>query len=72
MKLNVTINSGMSYLMSFVAVVGLAIKLEASFAETWVAIAALYGWHSGRRLWRQLKTPGGVEIIDDSNGSATK
>lgn len=69
MKLNVEVNSGVAYLLSFAAVVGLAVQLKASFAETWIAIAALYGWHTGRRLWRQLKTPGGVEI---QNGEEAK
>jgi len=71
LKLNAEVNSGASYLMSFVAVVGLALALKASFAETWIAIAALYGWHSGRRLWRELKTPGGATITaPDEAGEA--
>ena len=55
MKLEVTINSGMAYLMSFVAVIAYAIIIKAPFTEFWVGIASLYGWHTGRRLWRQLK-----------------
>jgi len=64
-KLNADVNSGFSYLLSFAAVVGLALALKATFGETWIAIGALYGWHSGRRLWRELKTPAGATITDD-------
>ena len=73
-KLEVTINSGMAYLMSFVGVIVMAFALKASFNEVWIAIAALYGWHTGRRLWRQLKLPNGTEMVcdDTPNGGGAK
>jgi len=50
-----TVGSGPAYLLSLVAVIGYALYIKAPFAEFWLAVASLYGWHTGRRLWRQLK-----------------
>ena len=50
-----TISSGPAYLLSLVAIIGYAFFIKAPFTEFWVAVASLYGWHTGRRLWRQLK-----------------
>ena len=78
MKLNleVTVNSGMSYLLSFAAVVGYAFYQKPTLSELWIPIAALYGWHSGRRLWRELKLPNGTQIIapdgETGNGGGVK
>ncbi len=74
MRLNVTISSGAAYLLSFAAVLAFAVIVKAPFTEFWLAVASLYGWHSGRRLWRQLKTPAGVEMTCDPepNGGETK
>ena len=72
MKLNVTINSGMAYLMSFAAILAYAFAMKAPFTEFWVGVASLYGWHTGRRLWRQLKN-GPLEMTaadGESNGEA--
>jgi hypothetical protein len=73
MKLNIEVNSGASYLLSLVAVVGYGFYIKAPFEAFWIPIASLYGWHSGRRLWRQLKLPNGTEIVaDDPNSGAAK
>lgn len=59
---NITINSGTAYLMSFAAIVAYAFKTKPTLSELWIPIAALYGWHSGRRLWRELKLPNGTTM----------
>lgn len=66
MKLNIEVNSGAAYILSLVAVIGFAIFIKAPFTEFWVGIASLYGWHTGRRLWRQLKL--GTLEVDNGNG----
>ena len=58
--------SGPAFLLTFLATFGYAIFVKAPFAEVWVALGSLYGVHVGRRLWRQLKSPLGVEM--DCNG----
>ena len=67
MKLCLTINSGTAYLMSFVALVVYAVFIKAPFIEVWTGVASLYGWHTGRRLWRELKLPNGTTITE-ANG----
>lgn len=64
MKLDicVNINSGAAWVASFLAMNIYAFHIGVAFSEYWIAIAALYGWHSGRRLWRELKTPGGTVV----------
>lgn len=59
-----TISSGPAYLLSLVAVIGYALYIKAPFSEFWIAVASLYGWHTGRRLWRQLKM-GTAEVQQD-------
>ena len=71
MKLNAEVNSGAAYLLSFAGVIAYAIVIKAPFTEFWVGVASLYGWHTGRRLWRQLKL-GTLEVTNgDNNGSTT-
>jgi len=64
-KINVEINSGASWLMSFISVNAYAFYTRVPFSEFWIAVAALYGWHSGRRLWRELKLPNETVITND-------
>ena len=64
MKLNILVNSGAAYIISLVAVIVFGIFIRASFEGFWIAIASLYGWHTGRRLWRQLKI-GTLEVEDE-------
>jgi hypothetical protein len=64
-KLNAEVNSGVAYLVSLAAVIGYALFIKAPFTEFWVGIASLYGWHTGRRLWRQLKL-GTLETTSDA------
>jgi len=71
MRLNAEVNSGAAYLMSLVSVVILGVALKAPFTEVFVAIASLYGWHTGRRLWRQLKC-GTTEGTNGTTISETK
>jgi hypothetical protein len=66
MNINITINSGAAYLLSFAAVIGFALFIKAGFNEFWIAVASLYGWHTGRRLWRQLKI-GTLEVESAGN-----
>jgi hypothetical protein len=67
-----TIGSGPAYIISLVAVIGYAFYMKAPFSEFWVAIASLYGWHTGRRLWRQLKM-GTTEVTNgEANGQMAK
>lgn len=54
-NINITINSGAAFIMSFVALIGFAFYIKAPFTEFFFGIGSLYGWHTGRRLWRQLK-----------------
>lgn len=54
-KLNFEVNSGAAFIMSFVALIGFAFYIKAPFTEFFFGIGSLYGWHTGRRLWRQLK-----------------
>jgi hypothetical protein len=70
-RLTAEVNSGFAYLLSFVAVIAFALYIKAPFTEFWMGIASLYGWHTGRRLWRQLKC-GTLEVQDggDPNGEA--
>lgn len=70
-RLNAEVNSGAAYLMSFAAVILFAVIIKAPFTEFWLGIASLYGWHTGRRLWRQFKC-GTLEVQDggDPNGEA--
>ena len=70
MKLNAEVNSGAAYILSLIGVIGYALFIKAPFTEFWVGIASLYGWHTGRRLWRQLKL-GTLEVTNDEpNGEA--
>lgn len=55
MTLNSTVNSGSAYLLSLAAIIGYAFFSHAPFTEFFFAIGSLYGWHTGRRLWRQFK-----------------
>ena len=71
MKLNVEINSGASYLLSFAGVIVYAIIIKAPFTEFWVGVASLYGWHTGRRLWRQLKL-GTLEVTNGDSQTDAK
>lgn len=64
MKLYAEVNSGVAYLMSFAAVLVYAVIIKAPFTEFWFGIASLYGWHTGRRLWRQFKC-GTLEVTND-------
>lgn len=66
MKLNVEVNSGAAYILSLISVIGFALYIKAPFTEFWVGVASLYGWHTGRRLWRQLKL--GPLEVDNGNG----
>jgi hypothetical protein len=69
-KLNAEVNSGAAYLISFMGVIVYAIIIKAPFTEFWLGVASLYGWHTGRRLWRQLKL-GTLEVMNDEvNGEA--
>jgi len=70
MKLNVEVNSGFAYLLSLGGIIAYAFANKAPFSEFWIAVGTLYGWHTGRRLWRQLKTPGGAEIRNGENEAA--
>jgi hypothetical protein len=63
LKLNIEVNSGAAYVMSFAGVIIYALVIKAPFTEFWVGVASLYGWHTGRRLWRQLKI-GTLEMTD--------
>ena len=54
-RLNAEVNSGAAYLLSFAAILGYAFFVKAPMTEFWVGVASLYGWHTGRRLWRQFK-----------------
>lgn len=62
LELDVKINSGASWLLSFLSVNAYAFYTKVAFSEFWIAVAALYGWHSGRRLWRELKLPNGTTM----------
>jgi hypothetical protein len=63
-KINADINSNGSWLLTFIAVNAYAWGHSVPFSEYWVPAAALFGWHSGRRLWRELKLPG-TTIVND-------
>lgn len=63
-KINADINSNGSWLMTFIAVNLYAWGHSVPFSEYWVPAAALYGWHSGRRLWRELQI-GPVKMTND-------
>ena len=65
--MNITINSGAAYLLSLVAVIGYALYAHAPFSEFWLAVGTLYGWHTGRRLWRQFK----CGTLDVTTGEGT-
>lgn len=67
MKLEATVNSGAAYLMSLVAVIVYAFFIKAPFTEFWLGVSSLFGWHTGRRLWRQLKC-GTLEVTNDNGG----
>ena len=67
MRLNAEVNSGAAYLLSFAAVLAYAVFIHAPFTEFWLGISSLFGWHTGRRLWRQLKL-GTLEVTNDENG----
>ena len=67
MRLNAEVNSGAAYLLSFAAVLAYAVFIRAPFTEFWLGISSLFGWHTGRRLWRQLKL-GTLEVTNDENG----
>jgi hypothetical protein len=60
LKLDVEINSGAAWLMSFITTNAYAVYTKVAFSEYWIAIAALYGWHSGRRLWKDIKLANGT------------
>jgi hypothetical protein len=64
MKLSAEVNSGAAYLMSFAAVLAYSVFIKAPFTEFWLGIASLYGWHTGRRLWRQFKL-GTLEVNNE-------
>ena len=68
-KINADINSNGSWLMTFIAMNLYAWVHAVPFSEFWVPLSALFGWHSGRRLWRELKMPNGTVI---SNGEEVK
>ena len=68
MKLTVEVNSGAAYVISVVAVIGYALFIHANFEAFWIAISSLFGWHTGRRLWRQLKL-GTLEVNGETNGT---
>ncbi len=65
MKLSAEVNSGAAYLISLASVIILGLFLKAPFTEVFMGIASLYGWHTGRRLWKELKTG---EQNGDTNG----
>lgn len=67
-NINITINSGAAFIMSFVALIGFAFYIKAPFTEFFFGIGSLYGWHTGRRLWRQLKC--GTIEANDGEGAA--
>ena len=58
MKLEAEVNSGAAYLMSLASVVILGIVLKAPFSELFLGIGSLYGWHTGRRLMKDIKLKG--------------
>lgn len=62
-KIQADINSNGSWLLTFLAVNIYAWGHNVPFAEYWIPAAALYGWHSGRRLWRELNAPRGATIV---------
>jgi len=66
LKLEIIINSGAAWVLSFISINAYAFYTRVAFSEFWIAIAALYGWHSGRRLWRELKTPGVTVTAPDT------
>jgi hypothetical protein len=68
MKLNAEVNSGAAYLMSLVVVIVYAFYIHAPFTEFWVGVSSLFGWHTGRRLWRQLK----LGTLEVTNGGGEK
>jgi hypothetical protein len=68
MKLNAEVNSGAAYLMSLVVVIVYAFYIHAPFTEVWVGVSSLFGWHTGRRLWRQLK----LGTLEVTNGGGEK
>ena len=61
-KLNIEVNSGAAWILSFISVNAYGFCTKVAFSEFWVAIGVLFGWMSGRRLIRELKTPGGVSM----------
>lgn len=67
MKLYAEVNSGAAYLLSFAAVLIYAIFIHAPFTEFWLGVSSLFGWHTGRRLWRQLKL-GTLEVDNGTDG----
>lgn len=67
-----TIGSGPAYIISLVAVIGYALFAKAPFNEFWIAIASLYGWHTGRRLWRELKLGPLEATCDDGTTNGQK
>jgi len=64
LKLNVEINSGASWLLTFLAVNAYAYYMKVPFSEYWLPASLLYGWHSGRRLWKDLKLPNGTTVTN--------
>jgi hypothetical protein len=63
-RLNVEVNSGAAYIISVVGCIGYALFIKAPFEAFWIAISSLFGWHTGRRLWRQLK----LGTLEATNG----
>jgi hypothetical protein len=51
------IRTGPGWLLTFAAFVTFAFKTHAPFSEVWVAFLALFAALTGRRLWKELKTP---------------
>ena len=64
MKLNAEVNSGAAYLLSLGLITVYSFFIHTPFTEFWLGVASLYGWHTGRRLWRQLK----LGTIEMTNG----
>ena len=71
MRLNIEVNSGAAYILSLASVIGFAIYIKCSFEGFWISVASLYGWHTGRRLWRQLKL-GTLEVTDGTTENGGK
>lgn len=73
MKLSADVDSGAAYLISLASIIILGLFLKAPFTEFFMGVASLYGWHTGRRLIKQIKV-GSTEMTcngtenGDTNG----